>query len=689
MDSGTKLTVNIGAIARNYAALDLLARQGGARSGAVVKAGGYGLGARKLVGALARAGCEIFFVATGSEGQAIREELGQNGVIYVLHGCPVGQEVAFAEAGLRPVLHSLAGIRRWADCHEAGRVRGCAIQLETGMNRLGLDASELRHVLADRRLSEAAAPHLLLSHLACAEDRDAVMNEQQRQEFVAMLTAWRETIGPIAGSLANSAGMFLGAHYQFEITRPGIALFGGLPDDTTPGYRLHPTVTLEGRVMQVRALAADAVVGYGAAPLHRRTRLATVATGYADGLLRGCSSRLVLRIAGAMAPVLGRVSMDSILVDITDVPESSVEPDSYLPIIGPGCTIHDVARAAETIPHDVLTSLRGKRIDRVWVDAPDSLWADTGPHPAAAPCSEASRCGPAIAAIAARLTDDPRLRIHRLAQYQHNQLAGAARRLAEGGDAACAILTGFHLPHAEIPTAESDGPIGAVMVAEFLVRVGIGVQILTDANNAGPIDATLAAAGLPPSRAVGRLDADGSGILAEIEAGWQRSGMGLLISIERPGPAEDGRLHNMRGEDVTDYHAPIHRLWEAASVDRIAIGDGGNELGMGLVGAEVIARVIENGEMIACRSLAEHLILAGVSNWGAMGLVVAAALYRPGWREAASAVLAPGRHDSLLGAFVAGGGRDGVTLRAEQTVDGLAAPRHEEMMRFIRDFLEK
>ncbi|MBM3517676.1 MAG: alanine racemase [Alphaproteobacteria bacterium] len=353
--AGGRLTVDLDAIAANYRTLQ--GRLAGAACGAAVKADAYGLGVRRVVKALAAAGCRCFFVATYDEGLAVRA-VAPRAAIYVLNGLPPRAASAFRRARLRPSLNDLGQIARWAAAaRQRGRVLPAAVHLDTGMNRLGLPPREIATL--GREMDRLAGIHvrLVMSHLACAEEPEHPLNGVQRARF-------ERATGLFPGarrSLANSAGIFLGRNFHFDLARPGIALYGvnPRPSGTNP---MRPVVSLHGRVLQVRDIDAPDTVGYGAAfRASLPTRIATISVGYADGLPRSLSGVGYAVVDGTRVPLLGRVSMDLLALDVSAVPAERVGPGSWATLIGAGAAIEDVARAAGTIPYEILTRL-GRRL---------------------------------------------------------------------------------------------------------------------------------------------------------------------------------------------------------------------------------------------------------------------------------------------------------------------------------------
>lgn len=352
------LTVDLDAIAANYRLLS--ERLSPVPCAAVVKAGGYGLGLGPVARRLFQEGANDFFVATLDEGVALREILPQ-AEVHVLNGLLPGTEEIFNRHNLVPVLNDLGQIERWRRA-AAERPLSAAIHLDTGMNRLGLGPDEQQRLAAAPDLLDGIHVRLWLSHFACADTPSHPLNAAQIADFRAVLA--RLPKAPV--SLANSSGIFLGPEAHFDLGRPGVSLYGGAPNTESPNP-LKQVVHLQGRILQVRQIDRGRTVGYGAGHLMTRSgRLATISLGYADGYLRYLSSRGRVFIGGREAPVVGRVSMDLISVDVTDVPEDDVLPGGLVEVIGPHQTIDDVAAAAGTIPYEILTSL-GARYHRRYI----------------------------------------------------------------------------------------------------------------------------------------------------------------------------------------------------------------------------------------------------------------------------------------------------------------------------------
>ena len=343
------LTIDLSAIAANWRALDQLSDTN-VETAAVVKADAYGLGIARVAPVLADAGARCFFVAAAEEGTALRDVIGPGPRIGVFSGYMDGDRDRVAGADLLPMLNSPEQIRRFAADFPGG---ACGLQLDSGMNRLGLEPEDIAAALPE---ISKLSPFLAMSHLACGDDVDAPENARQLQTFREMAAA----LPDMALSLSATAGVLLGAEYHFSMNRPGIGLYGGLPFDAAA-----PVVRIAIPVIQTRHVNAGEIVGYGGAfQADRDMRIATIAAGYADGLIRALGNGATLFADGVACPLAGRVSMDMLTVDVTHLDET---PDMF-DIIGAEQTIDDLAAAAGTIGHEILTSL-GHRYNRKYIDA--------------------------------------------------------------------------------------------------------------------------------------------------------------------------------------------------------------------------------------------------------------------------------------------------------------------------------
>jgi alanine racemase len=355
--AGSRVTIDLGALVDNWRSVSRTAQA--AETSAVVKADAYGLGLDRIGATLTAAGCRTFFVATPTEGITLRRAVGPPAAIYVLDGLLPGAAREYIQADIRPVIGSVDELREWA---EAGtRTTGAAIHVDTGMNRLGLTPAEAAEIAQDRNLVTAAGPALLMSHLACADTPSHPLSAAQLRNFREL----RSLFPALPASLANSAGIFLHGDYHFDLVRPGIALYGARFAENRPP--LQTVVTLEARVLQVRAAAAQQTVGYGAAETVRGpARIAVLGMGYADGYIRAASSsdarpgaRAFVR--GQFSPLIGRVSMDLLALDVTGIPD--VRRGDWVELFGANVAVDEVAERAGTIGYELLTAL-GTRHDR-------------------------------------------------------------------------------------------------------------------------------------------------------------------------------------------------------------------------------------------------------------------------------------------------------------------------------------
>lgn len=361
----TILTIDLDALIANYRHLRDLASP--AECAAVVKADAYGLGMALAAPALSRAGCKTFFVATLGEAKALRALL-PDAVIYVFAGLMPGTAELYRAHDLRPVLNSAEEIREWASyAASQGEKLPCAVHIDSGMNRLGLSAEEVEQVTDARDLWQAMTLSLVMSHLACADEAQHPKSEAQRKIFDRL----RARLPATLASLANSAGILLGRAYAYDLVRPGIALYGGKPSRHGENP-FHPVVHLAGRILQVRNVAAGETVGYGATrTLNEASRVAIVSVGYADGFFRSLSTKdgaagLVVHLGAHAAPILGRVSMDLITIDVTGVPEEIACRGAWVELIGPSVSAQDMAHHAGTIDYEILTNL-GRRAFRRYI----------------------------------------------------------------------------------------------------------------------------------------------------------------------------------------------------------------------------------------------------------------------------------------------------------------------------------
>ncbi len=353
------LTIDLDALAANHAAL--VRQAAGAEVAPVVKADGYGLGAAPVSRRLWAEGARSFFVARLSEGETLRAALGPDrpATIYVLDGFTPGAGPKLQAADLAPVLNSLEQI---AEATAFGRDHGglaAILHVDTGLNRLGLRIEEAEALAADPDKLEGVRLEMVMSHLACAPEPEHPLNALQLERFSRVVSAFPG----VRRSLANSAGVFLGPDYHFDLVRPGITLYGGGPFEQADP-RIAAVARLEAPVLQVRDVPAGESVGYGALYVAKETRrIAIASVGHADGVLRALQARGRVWLGGAQRPFLGQVSMDVVAIDVTG---AQVKPGDMAEILGPHALVDDQAAAADTISYELLVRI-SDRARRVYV----------------------------------------------------------------------------------------------------------------------------------------------------------------------------------------------------------------------------------------------------------------------------------------------------------------------------------
>lgn len=363
--AGAVLNVDLGAIVANWRYIQR--RVEGAEAAAVVKADAYGLGAGPVAQALVAAGCKSFFVAHLEEGIALRKAV-REARIFVLHGPNPGTEADFAAFHLTPVLNCMDQVKGWVTFVGAhGKPAPAALQVDTGMTRLGLSRAEFDAVRANQGWMKALDPQLLMSHFACADSPRHPLNRQQIERFAQ----FAQSLPGVTASLSASSGIFLGEAARFGLVRPGIALYGGNP---RPGHEnpMAHAVTLSAKIIEIQPIDRPQTIGYGAtwaAP--GPGRLATVALGYADGFLRAIGNRPESHPVFATvhdtwkARLVGRISMDLTTFDISDVPVDRIRPGDTIDVIGKYASIDTLADAGQTISYELLTRL-GPRLPRLY-----------------------------------------------------------------------------------------------------------------------------------------------------------------------------------------------------------------------------------------------------------------------------------------------------------------------------------
>ena len=322
------LTIDLAAIAANYR--HLAEQVAPAACGAAVKADAYGLGAAMVAPVLQREGCRHFFVATVDEGLALRQIL-PHALIYILNGLPPGAAATLASADLIPVLCTFEQIEDWRKfCMTSGLQKGAALQIDTGISRLGLTQADVVRLATDPRLLRGFPLAHVMSHLACGDEPASAMNDRQLMLFRTLIERFPWPAGPNGArpifGMSASSGIFLGTDFHFDLVRPGAALYGLAPTHGRPNP-MRPVVRLQGKILQIRDVDLGMTVGYGAT--HRfegPSRLATIGVGYADGIFRSLGNRGAVFIAGERAPVVGRISMDLMTVDVGRVPRTAAHP---------------------------------------------------------------------------------------------------------------------------------------------------------------------------------------------------------------------------------------------------------------------------------------------------------------------------------------------------------------------------
>jgi alanine racemase len=355
-----RLEVDLDALAANYRLIAELA--GAAQTAPVVKADAYGLGLAPVARRLWAEGARTFFVARVGEGLDLRAALGSDrpATIWVFDGCPPGAAAVLAGAELTPVLNSFTQIDDWGlHAIHRGRRLAAALHLDTGLNRLGLRLEEARALALSPDRLRPLELELVVSHLACGSQAGHPMNAVQAERFTQVCALFPS----VPRSLAASGGVFLGPDYRLDQVRPGISLYGGGPFGVVDP-RLACVATLKAPILQVRQVSSGETIGYGADfTATRASRIAIVAAGYADGVLRSSSPGAYGRLDGEACPVVGRISMDLIALDVTDTPNA--QPGAVVNLIGAGVPLDEVARQAGTISYEVLTRI-GARVPRLY-----------------------------------------------------------------------------------------------------------------------------------------------------------------------------------------------------------------------------------------------------------------------------------------------------------------------------------
>jgi alanine racemase len=355
------VTIDLAALQSNYKALAKQAAP--AACGVAIKGEAYGVGMEQVARALWAVGCNNYFVARPIEGAELREIL-LDATIYVLDGLYAEQAAFYIQHNLIPALASLGEAKEWA---KVGQARPCAIHVDTGINRLGFTSVEFAQLCADSEIRKYININLLLSHLACSDEAEHALNKKQLQSF----QEYRAMMPNVPASFANSSGIYLGKAYAHDHVRAGIALYGGnpLPGTSNP---MKPVVTLQAKVMQTRLVLEGHTIGYSAtwtAP--RNSHIAILGAGYRDGIPRKLSSSQIdgpaqVYLAGRRVPIVGRVSMDMMACDVTDIPKDEIQRGALAEIFGPNIPVDEAASLAGTISYELLTHL-GNRYHRRYI----------------------------------------------------------------------------------------------------------------------------------------------------------------------------------------------------------------------------------------------------------------------------------------------------------------------------------
>jgi len=354
MDAIGRVEINLAALSRNYAMLAEAAAPGAC--GAVLKANAYGLGVKPIARQLHDTGCRHFFVATPLEGAELRKTLPDDEIL-VLNGLTGSTIEELVACGLQPVLNTRAELRQW------GGTGPAAVHVDTGMNRLGLTVDDVDALRLEADRMPSVDVRYVMTHMACADEPDHALNQLQLKAFDALRVLWPEA----KTSIGNSAGVLLGGDFRSDLARAGLALFGGNPFRRVASP-VEPVVSVRARILQLKDIEQGNTVGYGASFIAgARMRVATVGLGYADGYLRSLGNCGVAEIGGRRVPVVGRVSMDLVCLDVTALPRDEVMEGDWATMIGSDIALEEVAALAGTSNYELLTAL-GKRLERLYLN---------------------------------------------------------------------------------------------------------------------------------------------------------------------------------------------------------------------------------------------------------------------------------------------------------------------------------
>jgi len=355
----SRLRVDLSAITHNYRLFKSLTK---ADVAGVLKANAYGTGAREVFQTLRTEGCRQFFVATPDEGMSLRA-LDEDAAIMILGGVYPGAENDYLNHHLIPILNSFEELERWTRfAKERGRKLPAVVHFDTAMNRLGLGVDETERLMGDMGILHPLDIKLVMTHFACSDEKGHPLNDLQAQRFAAIAKAFPHT----PKSFCNSSGLFRDKNWHYDLVRPGFALYGGNPTPETENP-VRSVVGLSVRILQTRLGIKGSSAGYGASHVFEKdTRLATVALGYADGFVRSGSNRAKLYWNGQPCPIMGRVSMDLIIVDISDLIGPEPQAGDWLEVLGPSQSVDALAADCGTIGYEILTQL-SHRAHRIYL----------------------------------------------------------------------------------------------------------------------------------------------------------------------------------------------------------------------------------------------------------------------------------------------------------------------------------
>lgn len=354
------LEIDLAKICFNYSILSDICKK--AEVAAVVKANSYGLGADMIAPILQSKGCKSFFVSSIEEGVAVRKALGREANIFVLNGIFYNDIKEFLHYNLIPILNNLKQVEIWRECASHNNKLACAIHIETGMNRFGMSGKEIQSILTNPELLYGLEVTCIVSHLSASEITDNPYNHEQLKIFKHYLNAFPKA----KASLASSSGIFLGSQYHFDLTRPGAALYGINPLVYGTENPMQNPVRLVAPIIQLQELSAENYIGYNMTfKTKRNSVIATLPLGYADGYPRALSSKGEVHIGKYRAPVVGRISMDLVTIDVTDLPPGEIFLGQEVEIIGNYCTPDKIANIIGTIGYEILTML-GNRYKKVY-----------------------------------------------------------------------------------------------------------------------------------------------------------------------------------------------------------------------------------------------------------------------------------------------------------------------------------